>query len=281
MPNLKSALQLLRPHHWLKNLLIFAPLVFVQKFFDPQADLRTFYGFIAFCLTASTVYIINDIADREGDRLHPKKQNRPIASGEISVNQGWLLALIIGAIALSLGWWLSKAFLALLVLYLVANFLYTKWLKHQPILDLIVVSGFYLIRVFAGGVLVAVPISELLILTTFFLALFAITIKRRQEFMNGKESRKVLAAYNREFLDILSVVTACMAITFYALYTTTKHGLFVWSIFFVVYGLLRYVYLVFVLGHGEEPERIVLRDPGIIIAILGWAAYVLWLLYRL
>lgn len=276
-----SVIRLLRPHHWLKNILVFAPLVFVQKFLDPHAFLQTFYGFIAFSLLASTVYVVNDIHDRKSDRLHPKKKYRPIASGEVSVIQGCVLALSTGALGLCLGWWLGIHFFGLLLLYLVANVLYSQWLKHQPILDLIIVSSFYLIRIFAGGVLASIPISELLILTTFFLAFFAVTIKRRQELVHGKESRKVLAAYTREFLDILAIVTAISAITFYALFTLTKHSLFIWSIFFVVYALLRYVYLVFVLGKGEEPERIVLRDPGIVAAILGWALYMFYLLYKI
>jgi 4-hydroxybenzoate polyprenyltransferase len=277
--NISSYLRLLRPHQWVKNGLLFAPLIFGGKLLSRADFLQAILGFFAFSFVASCVYVVNDIADIDHDRAHPRKRHRPLASGAVSVAQAIWLAAGVGVIGLALAWWLSPSFFAVVSIYLVMNLLYSRYLKHQAILDLLVVSGFYLLRVFAGGVLIGVPLSEWLILTTFFLALFIVTVKRRQELIRGSKSRRVLEAYTKEFLDALSLVTVMSAILFYALYTTTKVPLFVWSIFFVVYGLLRYVYLVFVKEDGEEPERLVLKDPGIILAGIGWGAFVLYLLY--
>lgn len=190
MSRLKYYIQLLRPHHWVKNLLVFAPIVFAQKVFDGEALTQTVTGFLVFCLAASTVYIVNDIVDRESDRRHPKKQSRPIASGAIRPGQASGLAVLLGCFSLGLGVWIGQSFVLAVIVYFAANGLYSVWLKHQPVLDLVIVSSFYLIRIFAGGIAAAVPISELLILVTFFLALFAVTIKRRQEFIQGTSSRR-------------------------------------------------------------------------------------------
>jgi 4-hydroxybenzoate polyprenyltransferase len=272
--NISLLTKTLRVHQWIKNLLVLAPAVFAVRFSQPGLIGTMILGFFAFSFMASVVYVINDLVDRKEDALHARKKSRPIASGAVSVRQAVALAVGFGVVGGLIALYLSTAFAALLGGYLLLNVIYSRYLKRQPIIDLLAVTSFYIVRVYAGGVLAQVHVSEWLILTTFFLALFLITVKRRQELLSSKQTRKVLQEYNKEFLDLLIIVSVTSTILFYTLYTTTRPEVFTWSVLFVVYGVLRYVYMVFVNNHGEEPERLIVSDAGIWFALIGWTTFV-------
>lgn len=278
MKKFTAYIRLLRPHHWIKNILLFIPLIFSQNLFVRELFLRTVFGFISFSLMASAVYILNDIADIGFDRRHAEKKQRALASGEIKVRAAVLLALLIGSSGLILSWWLGQAFFALLVLYLFANILYSFWFKRLFALNLLLVSSFYLIRIFSGGILATVPVSDLLILTTFFMALFVIATKRSQE-LDSTPNHHESSLYTPEFLAVLSIVAASAALLFYTQYVLTKPALFFWSLFFVLLVVLRYAYVVFILKKKGGPVVLVLRDPLILLGSFSWVIYVFLLLY--
>jgi decaprenyl-phosphate phosphoribosyltransferase len=269
----------MRVHHWIKNLLIIAPAFFAIHLNNQFLLEKVLIGFVAFSCLTSAVYLANDLMDREKDRVHPKKRNRPLASGLMSVSEAGVLITCLGIIGLGLAWWLSATVFSLFVLYGVLNSVYSRWIKHIPIIDLLTVTSFYVLRVYIGGEIASVHVSEWLILSTFFLALFLVTIKRRQELLLGQETRKVLQEYNKEFLDMLIMLSATSAILFYAFYATTKPSGFIWSMLFVVYGLLRYAYMVLVNNHGEEPERLIISDKGILSGLLAWFLFMAFFFY--
>ena len=208
----KSLILLLRPAHWVKNVFVLAPLVFAQKLTDPEAVHLALQAFVAFCLASSAVYIFNDIRDRAEDRLHPLKRNRPLAAGTVSVQAAAMLAVAVAAGALAIGARLGTGFLLVLTAYLVLNQLYSLSLKHVVILDVMVVSLGFVLRVIAGGIAIAVQISAWLLLCTFFVALFLAFSKRRHELMlltdDASGQRPVLSRYSPAFLDqLINVVT--------------------------------------------------------------------------
>ena len=272
-------LRLLRPHHWIKNLLLFAPLIFSGNFFSGRHFLNICLGAIVFSLIASTVYILNDIADQVSDRMHPEKKCRPIAAGMISPREGYFIALFIGLFAFIVAWYLKEDFFFLLLAYLFGNLLYSLWLKRMPILDLLIVASFYLMRIFAGGVLIDVRISSLLILTTFSMALFIIATKRRQELSYAGGVNVV--GYAAPLLDIISSAAIAGTIIFYVLYILSKPVLFLWTIPFVAYAIFRYAYLIYSEKKNEEPIALVLHDWGILVALFGWVSSVFMMLYIL
>lgn len=278
-----SFLKLARPHHWIKNVLIFAPLIFGGNILDYQALLLGGRLFINFCLLASSIYIINDLIDKNQDKLHPQKCFRPIASGRISILESILLAIIILMVTFTLSFSFSPNVRIILGAYLVANMLYSLWLKHIVIMDIFLVASMYLLRIFAGGALWNIPISHWLILCTFFLSLFLVIAKRRSEFCAmGSEAttRKVIQCYNKNFLDHILTITTTAALVTYSLYVISiDKPYLLYSLFLVVFGLFRYLYLIYRYNVGQSPELVLFKDAWMILSVIAWSLYTVLIFY--
>jgi 4-hydroxybenzoate polyprenyltransferase len=280
----------LRPKHWVKNVFVFAPVVFGHRVTDPQALLSTAAVFGLFCMLSSAVYLINDIADREKDRQHPVKRMRPIAAGSLSVLVAAVLAALLAATALLLAFGLNRQFALIALGYLVLNLAYSFILKNVVILDVMVVSSGFLLRVWAGAVAIGVVMSHWLVLCTALIALFLGFVKRRQEIATYTEStdqRPILSEYSLPFLDQLIAILTSTTLLAYMLYAfspevaeklgTRWMGL---TLPFVLYGMFRYLYLVHQRGEGESPTSIVLKDKPLILAVFLWGLTVLAVLYQ-
>ncbi|HLD94567.1 MAG TPA: decaprenyl-phosphate phosphoribosyltransferase [Anaerolineales bacterium] len=285
---LLSLLKNMRPKQWAKNLLIFAGLVFDRQLPYPPALERTVAGFLLFCLLTSSIYLINDLIDLDADRKHPHKKKRPIASGALPVPVAMVAAAVFLAAALGLGFLLSPLFALACVIYVLLNLSYSFWLKHLPIIDVMVLAGFYVLRVGAGVALIDVQrFSPWLYVFTTFLALFLGIGKRRAEILGSKpgdHSRRVLEGYTSSFLDHLLIIVLCLAILTYSLYTFSAPNLpenhvMMLTIPFVIYGFFRYLYLVQVRNIGEAPEDVLFSDWPIQLDLVLWGASILLIFY--
>jgi 4-hydroxybenzoate polyprenyltransferase len=280
----------LRPLQWAKNLFVLAPLVFGRQLSVQATVSRALLAVVAFCLASSTVYLLNDLRDREEDRRHPLKRLRPIAAGTLGVKAAVAAVAVLGLSALAIGFGLGVAFLAVLACYLVLNFLYTVWLKHMVILDVMSISLGFVLRVLAGAEATDVQVSRWLFLCTIFLALFLAFSKRRHEITllagSASEQRKVLDHYSPAFLDqMINVVTASSVVA-YALYcvapeTVEKYHTqdLIYTIPLVLYGIFRYLYLMYQSPGERNPTEAILRDPPFLINMVLWGIAVLWIVY--
>jgi 4-hydroxybenzoate polyprenyltransferase len=249
---------------------------------------RTLVGAVLFSLFASAVYIFNDLADVESDRQHPTKKHRPIASGRISIKVAWGLGLMLLAIASPLAYMLSPWFLLVCLIYFTLNLLYSTKLKHIPLIDVLVLASFYLLRVISGTTLIQVErFSPWLFVVTSLFALFIGLGKRRAElilqFNNSGNVRPVLKGYTIELLDQLINIVSGTTIVAYSLYTFSAENLpanhsMMLTIPFVVYGIFRYLYLIQI-GEGGAPEDIALSDRPLQAAILLWSIGILLIFY--
>jgi 4-hydroxybenzoate polyprenyltransferase len=279
----------MRPKQWVKNVFVLAAVVFAQKLGDPVAVLRTFGAFACFCVLSSTAYLLNDIADREADKLHPVKRMRPVASGALSVGAASVLAVLLAVAGLGSALALGPAFGGVACAYVFMNLAYSLALKRVVILDVMVVATGFLLRAWAGAVVLSVEMSHWLALCTGLLALFLGFVKRRQEIEalgGATEQRPILREYSLPFLDqMIGVVTASTVLA-YSLYAFssevaeklgTRHlGL---TIPFVLFGIFRYLYLVHLRGEGENPTLLVLSDRPLLANVLLWAAAALVAVY--
>ena len=285
-----ALLALARPYQWIKNGLLFAALVFSDRLFEPRDVGRAIVGFIAFCAVSSTGYIINDIHDREADRMHPEKRMRPLAAGELEAGEAGALAVVLALIGLMLSLGLGVTFALIAALYVATQFAYSHYAKQIVIVDVIVVACGFVLRAYAGGVAIDVPVSPWLVFITFVLALFLALARRRHELVVLGEGavghRGPLGEYSVPLIDqMISIVTAATLVG-YMIYTAspdvarrlhTEH-LFL-TVPFVAFGLLRYLYLISECDEGGDPARLVLRDRPLLISILGWIVADVILLY--
>ncbi len=285
LTRLKSYLQLLRPRHWIKNLFLFAALLFSRNIDKLPYALAALQAFLCFCITSSAVYIFNDIMDMEKDRKHPKKCKRPLASGAISRREAVLLILLLLPAALVFSFILSRSFGFIILTYLLNNLLYTLYLKNLVILDVMSIALGFILRVAGGAIAIEVLISPWLILCTFLLALFLGFSKRRNELQVLQEEahshRLILEHYSLEFIDnMLSIVTASILIS-YSLYTfyasDEKYSMV--TILYVLYGIFRYQYIIYNKKQGESPEEIVLEDKPLLVNIMLWVLTSIVILY--
>jgi decaprenyl-phosphate phosphoribosyltransferase len=264
-------LKLARPKQWIKNAFVLAPLVFAREFTDPGAVANALIAFALFCVASSSGYILNDIHDIERDRSHPtKRHSRPLAAGKVEVRPaiGLLIACYCALLA---GWFWSPPPMPAIAAYVALNVAYTYVLKHQPVLDLFSIAVGFVLRVYAGALALAVPLSSWMAITTLCLALYLAAIKRRQELANsGIESREVLRMYSVELIDRYAEMSATGALIFYSLFVMSANVRLVWTIPLVIFGLYRYWYVVESLDGGESPTDAVLTDLPLAIAILIW-----------
>lgn len=283
-------LKALRPHQWIKNLFVMAALIFSKHVFDPSYVIQASLAFVSFCLISSAVYLFNDIHDRENDRNHPDKRHRPIASGALGVSTASISALVLALLALWLSFGIQLYFGLILTLYALLNLGYSLGLKHVVILDVMIIASGFLLRAVGGALAIEVDISSWFILCTMLLALFLGFVKRRQELIllenQANQHRRNLQDYSDKFLDqVISIVTAGTLVT-YALYTMspevseklgTPHLNL--TIPFVIYGLLRYLYLVYNKGQGGDTATTLLRDFPLQLTCLLWVVALGAILY--
>jgi len=288
---LRALLKTMRPRQWAKNGFIFAGLIFDGQLFHLPAVLRTVAGFILFCLLSSAVYIINDLVDLEADRQHPKKKLRPLAAGQLSKRVAAVAAGIFILVVFPLAYLLSPFFALVAFIYLVVNLSYSLWLKHVPILDVLVLAFLYVVRVAAGVELIDVArFSPWLYVFTTFLALFLGVGKRRAELnlLAGEANahRPVLEGYTLPLLDQLITIVSSMTIFTYSLYTFSAENLpdnhtMMLTIPFVIYGIFRYLYLVQVEHSGGAPEEVLFSDRPLQITVVLFGLAILIIFYFL
>jgi 4-hydroxybenzoate polyprenyltransferase len=275
----------LRPKHWIKNLFVLAPLVFSKSFLDPHKMLLAISGFVTFCALSSAGYLLNDLADLERDRHHGHKASRPISSGKVSIRAAALTAGLLGLAGLGYALWLDGRFFCVAAAYLANIVLYSLWLKTFVILDVIVIAAGFLLRLFAGAILIHVAVSQWMWVSALFLALFLGFAKRRGELGmlvdNSKMHREVLGQYNIQLLDQFLTITGGCALMAYALYTASDYVVekfgtrnLIFTLPFVVYGICRYFYLVHQKRCHGNPTDILYSDPPTIINLLLWVLIV-------
>ncbi len=283
-------IQALRIHQWSKNAFVLAALVYSHHLGDAPQVHRAALAFLAFCLASSAGYLVNDLEDRESDRLHPRKRLRPIASGRLSTAGALGLAALCYAGGFALALLVSNAFAAILLAYVVQTLAYTYALKRVVILDVFLVANGFVLRAVGGGVAVGVEISPWLVLCTVTLSLFLGFSKRRSEIValgeNAARHRSILAEYNLVFLDQMISITATSTALAYATYTaspqvvarTGQPGLIATTPF-VFFGIFRYLYLLHVRGVGSDPARALVSDRPLLATCLSWALFSIAILY--
>lgn len=281
---------LVRAHHWVKNFFLFIPAFFSGDILEWSMLLLLTQGFICFCLVSSAVYILNDYRDRESDRTHPIKKNRPIASGKISTR--FALTTMTVFMVLGFGWalWLDTLFFGIVFLYFFINILYSMGLKNVPLLDIFLVSSGFLLRVVAGGVLGDIYISQWLIIMVFLLALLLTFAKRRDDLILARKSgilgRKSAREYSLDYINICLSIIAGVIMVSYIMYTVSdevkervgENYLYITSLF-VFGGILRYLQITLVNENSGSPTRIFLTDRFTQIMVSGWILAFLFTIY--
>lgn len=299
----------IRPRQWVKNLAVFAAIIFNGLFFNQRFFLLSLKSFGVLCLLSSAAYLINDLVDWESDRLHPYKKLRPIASGKLSKEVAILVATLLVLTALVLAFWTSRSLLIMALLFLVLQLSYTLVFKRMPVIDAMVIAGAYILRVYTGEVVTGYHLSVWLMLAVVFLALFLAMAKRRAELAllteGGKETigktRISLVRYKEPLLDIYLSLFATGTWITYGFYTFSEfphysRGGFLarmlrvgpefwekkWlmlSVPFVLYGIMRYLQLIYEFGHGESPERLLFMDRNLFWTVVGWGLVVVGVIY--
>jgi 4-hydroxybenzoate polyprenyltransferase len=287
--SLIAILEAMRPRQWAKNLFVFAGLIFAQKLFTPLAAVAL-AAFAIFCALSGAMYLLNDVADREKDRLHPRKRERPVASGRLSVPLAVAAALTLIGLGLAASLAISWPFAAVATAYAVLLSLYSAWLKHVVIVDVLVVAIGFVLRAVGGAVAIDVEISGWLLICTVLLALFLALGKRRHEYLAlGGEAathRPILAEYSAGLLDQMIAVVTASAVTAYALYTMSPETvakfhthLLPATLPFVLYGIFRYLYLLYRRELGGNPSELFLNDGPLLLNSFLWFLVVLVIIY--
>lgn len=285
---LPPALRALRPIQWTKNLLVFAALIFSRNVFEPELLVRGIGAFVAFCAVSSSAYLINDLRDVEQDRLHPIKQSRPIPAGEVSVRFAVVAAILLAIFGIGLAAAVRLELAGVVVVYLVMMIGYSLGLKHLVILDVIIIALGFVLRAAGGAVAISVPISPWLYICTLLLALLVGFGKRRHELLTLQDAaamhRQNLDSYSVAFLDQIIGVTASATIVTYSVYTFDTPALpnskaMMLTIPFVIYAVLRYLYLLYRQHVGGSPELLLIRDRGLLLCALLWVTVSAGILY--
>lgn len=279
----------LRPHQWLKNLVVLAALVFSKHLFDAPALARALLALAVFCALAGAVYLVNDLADLERDRLHPLKRTRPLASGALPPALARTAAALLFAGALVASWALGPGFLACALAYPALGVAYSLGLKHVVILDVLAVALGFVLRAVAGAVAIGVHFSPWLLVCTILLALFLVLAKRRHELVTLEDAvghRQILAEYSPYLLDQMIAVVTASCLTAYAFYTLAPETVekyrterLALTIPFVIYGIFRYLYLVHRHDQGGSPGDVLLTDRPLLAAVALWAAAMVLIVY--
>lgn len=285
-------LVLLRPQQWIKNLFIFIPVFFAGELGDFSRWGALAWAFLAFCLISSCIYVINDIRDLDQDKLHPEKSKRPIAAGAISKREAWALAASLLPAGLLVARYAdSQMFLVVLIGYFVANLGYSFGLRKVSILDIIIVSSGFVLRVAGGGLVADVPISPWMMMMVFLLALFLAVAKRRDDLLvfyrSGRVMRKSLETYNLDYINSLLVMISGIIVVAYLMYVISPEvmarfqapHLYLTSIF-VIAGVMRYLQITLVENRSGSPTRVLYQDNFIRFTVLGWMLVFYYIIYQ-
>jgi 4-hydroxybenzoate polyprenyltransferase len=276
----------MRPKQWTKNLVVFAGVVFAGAGRNVTDDLRAAAAFVIFCVLAGGQYVLNDVADTEADRRHPRKRFRPIASGRVSRSAALTFGITVLAVAFTASAGLGPWFLLNAFAYLALSISYSYWLKHIVLVDVIVIAVGFVLRATAGSAAVSVEVSPWLLVVSVFLALFLALAKRRQELITLTDAplhRPSLEEYSERLLDqLLSLVGAAtlMAYSLYTVESEARHSPWLKAtIPFVIFGVFRYLYLIYEKGMGGSPEEVLLTDRPLQVNMVLWAGAILLVLY--
>ena len=289
---MKAFLKMIRPHQYIKNILVFFPLFFAKKITDVTLLQSAAMAFISFCFAASTIYIFNDIRDIEKDKVHPKKKFRPIASGAVSVKAAIITDIIFLAVALAVAFLTGTKMGIIILVYLGINLFYSLGMKNIAILDIFAVSTGFLLRLLSGteyGAVVGILPSHWIIIMTFLLSLFLAIAKRRDDLVlaeSGLDVRKSISGYSLEFINGVMSIMSAVIIVSYLLYTLDpavqahygSKNVYA-TTFFVILGLLRYMQITFVEKKSGSPTDIVYKDRFLQISILAWIVSFLFFAY--
>jgi len=276
---MKNIIILLRPHQWIKNFFIFAPLFFTFNF-QSEVITTVVIGFALFSLAASSIYILNDYHDITEDQAHPTKKNRPLASGVVSKSTAIGLMSVLFIISLGGAIALSQSFAMILAIYITMNIAYTFGLKHISILDISIIAIGFVLRIYAGAAVIDNTPSMWIVLVTFVLALFLALAKRRDDCLlalDGKKTRKNIDGYNLEMVNAAMTLMAGVTVVSYIMYTVSPevierlgtHNLYITALF-VIIGILRYMQLTFVEQNSGSPTKLVLKDRFLQLVLIGW-----------
>lgn len=288
---LKEVLISLRVRHWVKNIVVFAALIFSKNLFDAARFGLVLAAGLIFCIASSSVYLFNDIFDAEHDRSHPHKKHRPVASGRLRRDLAFLVASVLGAWSLGMAYIVSPDFFLLLSFYILIEVLYSAFLKNIVILDIFCIASGFLLRVLAGAVVLAVPVSHWLLICTIFLSLFLALGKRRGEMCllesAASTHRPVLQHYDLGFIDQMITIVTASTVLSYVLYTMAPETVdkfhttgLKYTILFVVYGVFRYLYLVYRKKGGAAPERLLFEDKPLLVNIILYLVVAIAVVYR-
>lgn len=284
----RSLLRAMRPHQWIKNGLVLAPLLFDRHLFDAIPVLLSLAAVIAFCLVASGIYLVNDVRDAESDRHHPLKRFRPIAAGQVSSRLALVAAAICIAASLAISLLVRPGFGAVIAAYALLMITYSAGLKRIVIVDVFAIAGGFVLRAVGGAVAIAVPVSPWLYVCTMLAALLIGFGKRRHELAllgeDAGDHRVNLEAYSIPLLDQLISIVAASTVMAYALYTfdsaaAPRNQSMMLTLPFVAYGIFRYLYLVYRRDLGGSPEALIFQDPPLLASVVGWAAASAIILY--
>ncbi len=289
--NLKLYIRLLRVKQYVKNLLVFAPIFFAAQFDNAAMLARSVQAFVAFCLIASAVYILNDILDIEEDRHHPVKRGRPLASGAVSIATARVLIGVFAAVGLALAFWVSAQVAGIALLYMALNAGYCLKLKHIAIVDITIIALGFVLRLFAGSAATGVQLSMWIMVITYLLASFLALSKRRDDLLiyldSGKVTRKTVDGYSLEFLNAGMAALAAVVIVAYIQYTGSAEvvarigsGNLYLTTPLVVVGILRYMQTVFVKQDSGNPVRILFKDKFVLAIVATWVLLFGWILYH-
>ena len=281
MKNSFELLRLMRPYQWVKNGFVFTGLLFGHAWHEPHLVTRVVIAFAAFCLVSSAIYTFNDIVDLEQDRLHPKKSQRPLASGQVSISAAVMLAALLVVPGLALAYAASPAVFIIVLGYVLMNIAYSLRLKHVVILDVFIIATGFMLRILAGTLGVGIPPSQWLLLCGLMVTLFLGFTKRRAEIIaltdDKAAHRKVLEHYSPVLLDKMIGITAAGLIMSYSLYTMNAETIriqgtanLIYTVPFVMYGVFRYIYLLHHQSRGGDPSHDLVRDPHLLIVVGAW-----------
>ena len=279
----------MRPRQYVKNLFVFLPLFFGQKFLDFELMLRSIWAFICFSMIASAVYIFNDYQDITVDRQHPVKRYRPMASGVINIKIAFAIMLILLSLGLGISYRVHPYLFIILISYFMMNIFYSLTLKHIAILDIFIIAIGFLLRVYAGGVSISENLKMWIVLMTFLIALFLGLAKRREEILlgiKGTQVRKSVDGYNLEFINAAICLMASVIVVSYISYTVSPevmerfHSKYLYmTTIFVILGILRYLQIIFVENNSGNPTELLLTDHFLQMTILAWVFSLFVLIY--
>lgn len=292
MSQVKQIIRLLRPHQWLKNGFVLVGVLFGHAWNDASLLIQAAFAFVAFSLLASGVYVMNDLIDREQDRLHPVKCRRPLASGALPASTAWILMALCFASGFSLVFLSETRAAWVFVAYVALNLAYTLGLKHVVVLDVFLIAAGFMLRILAGTTGIGIEPSYWLLLCSLMLTLFLGFAKRQAEFMalddgDAAAHRRVLEDYTPAMLDQFMMIAGAATIISYSLYTVSHETVtlhettrLIYTVPLVIYGMFRYLFLLHGRGGGGDPARLLLTDPHLLATGCGWVLLVMAVLQR-